>query len=212
MHTIIDFFLHLDKHLADILAQYQTSTYFILCLIIFCETGLVATPFLPGDSLLFAAGMLTASTGILDIKLLIILLILAAFVGDNVNYFIGKFIGEKVFDLPLLKKLIKREYLNKTHSYYEKHGGKTIIIARFVPIVRTFAPFAAGLGKMTYTKYISFCIIGAVLWVNLLTLAGYFFGNIPIVKNNFEKVIFGIIIVSVLPMVIGIAKEKFRKK
>ncbi len=212
MHTIIDFFLHLDKHLADILAQYQTSTYLILCLIIFCETGLVATPFLPGDSLLFASGMLTASTGILDIKLLIILLILAAFVGDNVNYFIGKFIGEKVFDLPLLKKLIKREYLNKTHSYYEKHGGKTIIIARFVPIVRTFAPFAAGLGKMTYTKYISFCIIGAVLWVNLLTLAGYFFGNIPIVKNNFEKVIFGIIIISVLPMVIGIAKERFRKK
>jgi len=212
MHSFIDFFLHLDKNLADILMEYKTSTYFILALIIFCETGLVATPFLPGDSLLFAAGMLTASMGILDIKLLIPLLILAAFIGDNVNYFVGKFVGEKVFDIPYLRKIIKREYLDKTHEFYEKHGGKTIIIARFVPIVRTFAPFAAGLGKMTYPKYISFCIAGAVLWVTSITLAGYFFGNIPVVKNNFEKIILGIIFVSVLPIIIGVIKEKMKKK
>lgn len=212
MHSFIDFFLHLDKNLADILLQYQTSTYFILALIIFCETGLVATPFLPGDSLLFAAGMLTASTGILDIKILIPLLILAALFGDNVNYFVGKFIGEKVFDIPFLKKIIKREYLDKTHEFYEKHGGKTIIIARFVPIVRTFAPFAAGLGQMTYSRYILFCISGAVLWVTSISLAGYFFGNIPIVKNNFEKVVLGIIFISVLPIIISVIKESLRKK
>jgi membrane-associated protein len=209
--SFIDFFLHLDKHLEDILLQYQTSTYFILALIIFCETGLVATPFLPGDSLLFAAGMLTASMGVLDIRVLITLLILAAFVGDNVNYLVGKFVGEKVFDIPYLRKIIKREYLDKTHQFYEKHGGKTIIIARFVPIVRTFAPFAAGLGKMTYPKYISFCIVGAILWVCSITLAGYFFGNIPIVKNNFEKVIFGIIFISILPIIVGVIKERRKK-
>ncbi|HPQ08325.1 MAG TPA: DedA family protein [Bacteroidia bacterium] len=209
--SFIDFFLHLDKHLADILLQYQTSTYFILALIIFCETGLVATPFLPGDSLLFAAGMLTASMGVLDIRILIPLLILAAFVGDNVNYLVGKFVGEKVFDIPYLRKIIKREYLDKTHQFYEKHGGKTIIIARFVPIVRTFAPFAAGLGKMTYPKYITFCIFGAILWVSSITLAGYFFGNIPIIKNNFEKVIFGIIFISILPIIVGVIKERRKK-
>ncbi|GAB4200656.1 MAG: DedA family protein [Bacteroidia bacterium] len=212
MHSILDFFLHLDKNLADILTEYQTSTYFILALIIFCETGLVATPFLPGDSLLFAAGMLTASMGILDIKLLIPLLILSAFIGDNVNYFVGKFVGEKVFDIPFLRKIIKREYLDKTHAFYEKHGGKTIIIARFVPIVRTFAPFAAGLGQMTYVRYITFCIAGAVLWVSSITLAGYFFGNIPIIKNNFEKVIFAIIFISVLPIIVGVVKEKIKSK
>jgi membrane-associated protein len=209
--SFVDFFLHLDKHLADILLQYQTSTYFILALIIFCETGLVATPFLPGDSLLFAAGMLTASMGVLDIRILIPLLILAAFVGDNVNYLVGKFVGEKVFDIPYLRKIIKREYLDKTHQFYEKHGGKTIIIARFVPIVRTFAPFAAGLGKMTYPKYITFCIFGAILWVSSITLAGYFFGNIPIIKNNFEKVIFGIIFISILPIIVGVIKERRKK-
>lgn len=211
LSQFIDFFLHLDKHLADLMQQYQTGTYLILCLIIFCETGLVATPFLPGDSLLFAAGMLTASTGILNIGLLILLLILSAFLGDNVNYFVGRFFGEKVFEIPILKKLIKREYLEKTHAFYEKHGGKTIIMARFVPIVRTFAPFAAGLGKMNYTRYISFCVVGAIIWVSLLSLAGYFFGNIPIVKNNFEKVIFGIIGLSVLPIIIGYFKGRKSK-
>lgn len=212
MQNFMDFFLHLDKNLAAILIEYQTSTYFILALIIFCETGLVATPFLPGDSLLFAAGMLTASVGILDIRLLIPLLILSAFLGDNVNYFVGKFVGEKIFDIRFLRKIVKREYLDKTHAFYEKHGGKTIILARFVPIVRTFAPFAAGLGQMNYTRYIAFCISGAILWVTSITLLGYFFGNIPIVKNNFEKVVFGIIFISVLPIIIGFIKEKISQK
>lgn len=212
LHTFLDFFLHLDKHLADIMQNYQGATYFILCLIIFCETGLVATPFLPGDSLLFAAGMLTASTGILNIWLMIPLLIVSAILGDNVNYFVGRFFGEKVFEIKFLKRFIKREYLDKTHAFYEKHGGKTIIMARFVPIVRTFAPFAAGLGKMNYSKYISFCLLGGLLWVPLLSLAGYYLGNIPMIKNNFEKVIFGIIFISVLPIIISALKGKMAKK
>ncbi|WP_317898532.1 DedA family protein [Aurantibacillus circumpalustris] len=212
LHTFIDFFLHLDKHLAEIMQNYQTTTYFILCLIIFCETGLVATPFLPGDSLLFAAGMLTASTGILNIWLLIPLLIISAILGDNVNYFVGRFFGEKVFEIKFLERFIKREYLDKTHAFYEKHGGKTIIMARFVPIVRTFAPFAAGLGKMNYSKYISFCLFGGILWVSLLSLAGYYLGGIPVIKNNFEKVILGIIFVSVLPILFSAVKSKLDKK
>jgi len=212
MGSVIDFFLHLDKHLADLMQQYQTTTYLILCLIIFCETGLVATPLLPGDSLLFAAGMLTASNGILNIWLLIFLLICSAILGDNVNYFVGRYFGEKVFQVKFLQKIIKRKYLDKTHAFYEKHGGKTIIMARFVPIVRTFAPFAAGLGKMNYTKYITFCICGALLWVPLLSLSGYYFGNIPVIKNNFEKVIFGIILISLLPIIIGFIKGKMTKK
>jgi membrane-associated protein len=211
LHSFIDFFLHLDKYLADIMLEYKSTTYFILCLIIFCETGLIATPFLPGDSLLFAAGMLTASNGILNIWLLIPLLIVSAILGDNVNYFVGRFFGEKVFEIKFLKRLIKREYLDKTHAFYEKHGGKTIIMARFVPIVRTFAPFAAGLGKMNYTKYITFCLLGAVLWVSLLSLAGYYLGNISIIKNNFEKVILGIIFISVLPIIISYIRGKKAK-
>lgn len=212
MGSFIDFFLHLDKHLSGLMEQYQTTTYLILCLIIFCETGLVATPLLPGDSLLFAAGMLTASNGILNIWLLIILLICSAILGDNVNYFVGRFFGEKVFQVKFLSKIVKRKYLDKTHLFYEKHGGKTIIMARFVPIVRTFAPFAAGIAKMNYTRYISFCIAGALLWVPLLSLAGYYFGNIPVIKNNFEKVILGIIFVSLLPVIIGFIKSKMAKK
>ena len=212
LHSFLDFFLHLDKNLGEIMQHYQTSTYLILCLIIFCETGLVAMPLLPGDSLLFAAGMLTASLGILNIWLLIILLIFSAFLGDNVNYFVGRFFGEKVFEIQFLKKLIKRKYLEQTQAYYEKHGGKTIIMARFIPIVRTFAPFAAGLGKMKYGKYISFSIFGALLWVPLLSLAGYYFGNIPVVKNNFEKVLFAIIGVSLLPVIIGFLKSKMKSK
>ncbi|MBK7310242.1 MAG: DedA family protein [Sphingobacteriaceae bacterium] len=212
MGTFIDFFLHLDKHLGDLMFEYQKTTYLILCLIIFCETGLVATPLLPGDSLLFAAGMLTASNGILNIWLLIVLLICSAILGDNVNYFVGRFFGEKVFNIKFLKRIIKREYLDKTHAFYEKHGGKTIIMARFVPIVRTFAPFAAGLGKMNYPRYISFCVGGALLWVPLLSLAGYYFGNIPVIKNNFEKVILGIIFVSMLPILINVLKAKMSKQ
>lgn len=212
LHSFIDFFLHLDKHLAEIMQNYQGATYFILCLIIFCETGLVATPFLPGDSLLFAAGMLTASTGILNIWILIPLLIISAILGDNLNYFVGRFFGEKVFEIKFLKRFIKREYLDKTHAFYEKHGGKTIIMARFVPIVRTFAPFAAGLGKMDYSKYISFCLFGGILWVTLLSLAGYYLGGIPAIKNNFEKVILGIILISVLPILFSALKSRLGKK
>ncbi len=211
LHSFLDFFLHLDKHLAEIMQNYQGTTYFILCLIIFCETGLVATPFLPGDSLLFAAGMLTASTGILNIWLLIPLLFIAAILGDNVNYFVGRFFGEKVFEIKFLKRFIKREYLDKTHAFYEKHGGKTIIMARFVPIVRTFAPFAAGLGKMNYSKYITFCLAGGILWVSLLSLCGYYLGNIPVIKNNFEKVILGIIFISVIPILFSAIKGRMTK-
>jgi membrane-associated protein len=212
LHSFLDFFLHLDKHLAEIMQNYQGASYFIICLIIFCETGLVATPFLPGDSLLFAAGMLTASNGILNIWILIPLIIFSAILGDNVNYLVGRFFGEKVFEINFLKKLIKREYLDRTHAFYEKHGGKTIIMARFVPIVRTFAPFAAGIGKMNYSRYITFCFLGAFLWVPLLTLSGYYLGNIPVIKNNFEKVIFAIIFISVLPIIVSAVKNKMSKK
>ncbi len=206
----LDFILHLDVHLENIMYEYQTLTYFILCLIIFCETGLVATPFLPGDSLLFAAGAITAKTGILDIWVLIPLLFFSAILGDNTNYFIGKYIGHRLFDIKFLKKILKREYLDKTHAFYEKHGGKTIIYARFVPIVRTFAPFVAGVGTMKYTRYILFCISGGILWVSSLTLAGFYFGNLEFVKKNFEMVIFGIILISLLPMVIGFIRGRQR--
>jgi len=209
---LVDILLHLDKYLSGWMQEYQGMTYFILCLIIFCETGLIATPFLPGDSLLFAAGMLTASTGILNIWLLIGLLILSAILGDNLNYFVGRKFGERVFTIPIIRKFVKREYLDRTQIFYERHGGKTIIMARFIPIIRTFAPFAAGLGKMEYKKYMTFCVAGAILWVNLLALAGYFFGNIEIVKSNFEKVILGIIAISVLPILIAFVKSKFSKK
>jgi len=209
MQQIIDFFLHLDANLEIIMAQYKTLTYLILCLIIFCETGLVATPFLPGDSLLFAAGALTAKTGILNIWLLIPLLFISAILGDNVNYFVGKKIGLKIFEKI---KFIKKEYLTRTHEFYEQHGGKTIIVARFVPIIRTFAPFVAGLGAMDYKRYILFCIVGGAFWVSSLTLAGYFFGNLPFVKNNFEIVVFAIIGLSLFPVIVQFIKMRFGKK
>lgn len=207
-----DILLHLDKHLELIVWQYQTTTYIILCLIIFCETGLVATPFLPGDSLLFAAGAITAKIGVLNIWLLIPLLFCSAILGDNVNYFAGKFIGHKIFNIPILRKLVKRKYLDRAHEFYEKHGGKTIIIARFVPIVRTFAPFVAGIGEMKYSRYIAFCATGGILWVSLLTLAGFYFGNFGFVKNNFELVIFAIIIISLMPPVIEYFSYKLKVK
>lgn len=207
----IDFFLHLDVHLERIMRDYQTLTYLILCLIIFCETGLVATPFLPGDSLLFAAGAITAKTGILNPWILIPLLFFSAILGDNTNYFIGKYVGHRLFEMKFLRKILKKEYLYKTHAFYEKHGGKTIIYARFIPIVRTFAPFVAGVGTMTYSKYMTFCVIGGITWVTSLTLAGYYFGNLEFVKNNFEMVIFGIILVSLLPVLIGLLKSKMAK-
>lgn len=208
LKQFLDFFLHLDAHLDAIITQYQTLTYLILCLIVFCETGLVATPFLPGDSLLFAAGALAAKNPVLNVWVLIPLLFASAILGDNVNYFVGKTLGLKIFDK---LKFIKRDYLTRTEEFYEKHGGKTIIIARFVPIVRTFAPFVAGLGAMNYRKYIGFCIVGGIVWVTLLTLAGYFFGNLEIVKKNFEIVVFGIIGVSLLPVAFQFFKMKFAK-
>ena len=204
---IIDFFLHLDKHLADIINQYGTLTYVILFLIVFTETGLVVMPLLPGDSLLFATGALAASTGALNIWIVIPLLIIAALLGDNVNYFVGKFLGKEIKKRERIL-FFKREYLEKTEEFYAKHGGKTVIMARFIPIIRTIAPFVAGAGSMEYPKYIIFCIIGALLWVPALTILGFFFGNLPIVKNNFELVIFGIIGLSVLPMIWQFVKSK----
>ena len=210
--AFIDFFLHLDKHLEEIMQNYQTATYLILCLIIFCETGLVATPFLPGDSLLFAAGAITAKTGILNIWLLIPLLFLSAIAGDNTNYFVGKFLGRKIFKIPFLRKVVKEEYLTRTEAFYEKHGGKTIIMARFIPIIRTFAPFVAGIGTMNYKKYILFCVSGGILWVSLLSLAGFYFGNLEFVKKNFELVIFAIIFVSIIPIIVQFFKTRMMKK
>ena len=188
-------------------------TYFLICLIIFCETGLVATPFLPGDSLLFTTGMFAAIyPAVLNPFLIIILLVISAILGDNLNYFVGKQIGVKIFDIKFLNKIIKKDYLAKTELFYEKHGGKTIIMARFVPIVRTFAPFTAGMGNMNYRKYIVFCITGAIIWVSSLTLAGYFLGTQPWIQKNYEKVVFSIIGISLLPVIFGIVKSKFQKK
>jgi membrane-associated protein len=207
---LLDFIRHLDVQLENIMREYQLATYIILALIIFCETGLVVTPFLPGDSLLFAAGAITAKTGILNVWLLIPLLFFAAILGDNTNYFFGKFLGEKVF--PRDYWFLKRRYIDQTQAFYAKHGGKTLIIARFVPIVRTFAPFVAGVGKMVYTSFIGYCISGGILWVTALTLAGYFFGSIPIVKDNFEVVVMGIIGISVLPILFEFVKANIPRK
>ncbi len=207
---VLDFIRHLDVHLENIMREYQLATYLILALIIFCETGLVVTPFLPGDSLLFAAGAIIAKTGILNVWLLIPLLIFAAILGDNTNYFFGKFLGEKIFTKDYW--FLKRKYIDQTHAFYEKHGGKTLIMARFVPIVRTFAPFVAGVGKMEYRKFIGYCVGGGILWVTSLTLAGYFFGKIPIVRDNFEVVVIGIICFSVLPILVEFIKAKMKPK
>ncbi len=209
---ILDYFLHLDDKLAGIMQEYQKTTYLILCLVIFCETGLVATPILPGDSLLFAAGMLTAQNGILNVWILIPLLFASAILGDNTNYFIGKHFGTRLFEMRGLRRILKKEYLKKTEDFYSKHGGKTIIMARFVPIVRTFAPFVAGIGAMNYGRYMMFCVIGGALWVCSLTLAGYYLASIPFVKEHFEKVVFGIILVSILPILFTWLRSKFAKK
>ncbi len=208
LQQLLDFILHIDKHLFEIVNEYDKLTYAILALIVFCETGLVVTPFLPGDSLLFAAGAL-AGAGLLNLWLLIIILFIAAFVGDNLNYTIGKYIGHKLIEGK--RKIIKKEYLDKTHLFYEKHGGKTVIIARFVPIVRTFAPFVAGLGTMLYRKFLLFCITGNLLWILTFTLAGYALGNHPWVKEHFSLVTLGIIGVSLLPVIIGIVKTKLNR-
>lgn len=212
LKQLLDFILHLDVHLEKIMLEYQTATYFLLCLIIFCETGLVATPFLPGDSLLFAAGAITAKTGILNVWILIPLLFLSAIAGDNTNYFMGKFIGNKLFEMRGLRRILKKQYLDETHEFYEKHGGKTIIIARFIPIVRTFAPFVAGVGEMKYSRYMLFCITGGIAWVTSLTLAGFYFGNLEFVKKNFEIVIFAIIFISLIPAVIQFLNMRKKSK
>ncbi|MBK8967196.1 MAG: DedA family protein [Lewinellaceae bacterium] len=204
-----DFIRHLDVHLENIMREYEVMTYLLLALIIFCETGLVVTPFLPGDSLLFAAGAITAKTGILNVWLLIPLLFFAAILGDNTNYFFGRYLGNRVFTRDYW--FLKRSYIERTQEFYEKYGGRTLVIARFVPIVRTFAPFVAGVGNMRYRRFIGYCLGGGILWVTSLTLAGYFFGQIPIVKNNFEVVVFGIIGISVLPILVEFVRARMRK-
>ena len=207
----IDFVLNIDKHLLEIVKDYRTWTYLILFVIIFMETGFVVTPFLPGDSLLFAAGAIAANPSEpLNLLPLILLLILAAVLGDNVNYYIGRFFGTKIYDKNY--RMIKREYIDRTHLFYEKHGGKTIIIARFMPIIRTFAPFVAGVGTMTFTRFFLFNIVGGILWVILFCMSGFFFGSIPFVKNNFSIVILLIIFVSLLPMIIAFLKNYLDKR
>ncbi|OGU76350.1 MAG: hypothetical protein A2V93_06380 [Ignavibacteria bacterium RBG_16_34_14] len=206
---LIDLFLHLDVHLNELILQYGAVTYIILFLVIFAETGLVVTPFLPGDSLLFAAGTF-AAIGSFDVALLFILLCIAAILGDTVNYWIGHYIGPKVFHKET--KFIKKEYLVRTHNFFEKHGGKTIIIARFIPIIRTFAPFVAGVGAMTYSKFILYNITGGTVWVAMFVFGGYYFGNIRVVKNNFSIVIVVIILISVLPGVIEYFRHRSSKK
>ena len=196
----IDFILHLDTHLVEIVSQYGVWTYAILFAIIFAETGLVVTPILPGDSLLFAVGTI-AATGALDPFLVFVLLSIAAILGDTVNYWVGYVVGPRVF-AGETSRWMNRKHLERTHDFYEKYGGKTIIIARFVPIVRTFAPFVAGIGRMTYWRFLLYNVVGGIVWIGIFVYAGYFFGNIPMVKRNFTLVIFGIILVSVLPAVI----------
>ena len=208
--SAIDFILHIDQHLLALSAQYGIWIYAILFTIVFCETGLIVTPFLPGDSLLFAAGGIAALGG-MDIHLMVVLLMFAAILGDALNFTIGKYFGGRLFANPD-SKIFRREYLDKTRRFYEKHGRKTIIIARFVPIVRTFAPFVAGMGKMHYAKFIRYNIIGGLLWVILFSYAGYFFANFPVVKNNLGLVMGGIIIVSILPGIIEIARAKLAVK
>ena len=196
LKSLIDLFLHLDEYLAKIITDYGTWTYAILFGVIFVETGLVIMPFLPGDSLLFAAGTF-AALGALNIWYLVALLMAAAVLGDTGNYSIGHYLSERAYNI----KWIKKEYFDKTHAFFEKHGGKAIFLARFVPIVRTFAPFVAGIGKMTYGYFITYNIVGGIVWVLLFTFSGYFFGNIPFMRDNFEYVIIVIILVSVLPMI-----------
>jgi membrane-associated protein len=209
MEMILKFFdilLHLDKYINVVIQDYGQWTYLILFLIVFCETGLVVTPFLPGDSLLFVAGTF-AALGSLNLTWLLVLLTAAAILGDTINYWIGNYIGPRVFQMED-SRIFKKEYLDRTHQFYEKYGPITIVIGRFVPIIRTFAPFLAGVGSMTYGKFLFYNVAGGVLWIVLFTLGGYFFGNLPIVKKNFTLVIFAIIIISVMPTVI----EYFRQR
>ncbi len=208
IQTLIEFVLHLDKHLNVIIQTYGVWTYLLLFLVIFLETGLVVTPILPGDSLLFAAGSF-AALGSLNVVWLFILLSIAAVGGDTVNYWIGHFVGPKVFSREGVR-FLNKEYLDRTHRFYEKHGGKTIILARFIPIIRTFAPFVAGIGKMTYWHFISYNVTGGLAWIALFTFGGYFFGNIPAVKDNFTLVILAIIFISLVPVMIEFVNHRLR--
>ncbi|MDD5087997.1 MAG: DedA family protein [bacterium] len=209
MTFFIDLFLHLDQHLGQIIGEYGTLTYLILFVVLFCETGLVVTPFLPGDSLLFAAGTF-AAIGALQIEVLLPVMYFAPVLGDSTNYWIGRFIGPKVFTRTH-SKLLKKEHLDKTHAFYEKHGGKTVIIARAMPIFRTFVPFVAGIGRMTYLRFLLFSFIGTLLWISVFVLTGYFFGNIPVVKKHFSLAIMGVVLISLLPGIIAYLRERSRK-
>jgi membrane-associated protein len=210
MQFIFDFILHIDEHLVDLMNQYGTLIYVILFLIVFCETGLVVTPFLPGDSLLFAAGALAAA-GNMNVGVLIIIFLAAAILGNTSNFLIGRYIGPRLFEQGKFK-FINRDYLLRTQAFYAKHGGKAIIISRFIPIFRTFVPFVAGIGKMDTAKFSLYNISSGFLWVVPVTLAGYFFGNIPLVKNNFSLVVLLIIGISVLPAIIAAIREAMRKR
>lgn len=205
---VIDFILHIDVHLAELVAQYGVWVYGILFLILFCETGLVVTPFLPGDSLLFVAGALASlPSNDINVHIMVALMVTAAILGDAINYTIGRVFGEKLFSNPD-SKIFRRSYLDKTHQFYEKHGGKAIILARFVPIIRTFAPFVAGMGKMSYRHFVAYNVIGALVWVLLFTYAGYWFGNMPFVQDNLKLLIVAIIVVSILPGVFEVWRHR----
>lgn len=207
INVLIDLFLHLDQHLATVISQYGLLTYALLFFVIFMETGFVVTPFLPGDSLIFAAGALAAISGSqLNVFLLYVVLAGAAILGDTVNYWIGHAIGPRVFKENV--RFLKKEYLDRTHAFYEKHGGKTIILARFIPIIRTFAPFVAGVGEMTYGHFITYNVVGGLLWTALFLAVGYFFGNIPFIKHNFSLVIIAIIVISLMPPVIEYLRNR----
>ncbi len=212
IHWLVDFFLHLDRHLAEVIQSYGLWTYGLLFLIIFLETGFVVTPFLPGDSLLFAAGSFAAieakdGSQVLSLGILFVLLSGAAVLGDTVNYAIGHYLGPKVFHYPR-SRLFNPDHLRRTHVFYEKYGGKTIIIARFVPIIRTFAPFVAGIGAMSYPRFLSYNAVGGLLWVGVCLSAGYLFGNLPVVRDNFSLVILVIIFVSVLPALVEFLRHR----
>jgi len=208
IYLVIDFILHIDAHLAELVAEYGIWVYAILFLILFCETGLIVTPFLPGDSLLFVAGAIASlPTNDLNVHLMVVVMITAAIIGDAVNYTIGRLFGERLFSNPN-SKVFRRSYLDKTHAFYERHGGKTIILARFVPIVRTFAPFVAGMGKMSYRHFALYNVAGGLLWVLLFTYAGYLFGNFPVVQENLKLLIVAIILLSVLPGVIEVVRHR----
>ena len=209
INLFIDFILHLDQYLSQIIQNYGVWTYLFLFLILFMETGFVIMPFLPGDSLLFAAGTF-AALGSLNVWLLWLIVFVAAVLGDTVNYWIGNKIGPRAFEQDI--RFLKREHLEKTQHFYDKHGGKMIILARFVPVIRTFAPFVAGVGTMKYSRFLTYNVVGAFLWTSLFIILGYFFGNIPFVKNNFELAILGIILISVVPMAIEYARSKAHKR